>query len=90
MDIDQLTVTSNFGLNDLKTYLQDLYKKIAKPGATPIAFMITDSQIKSETFLVPINDILSNGWIQDLFPKEDVDGMISGLRNEAKGAGVPD
>jgi len=83
-------VTSNFGVNDLKTYLQDLYKKIAKPGATPIAFMITDSQIKNETFLVPINDVLSNGWIQDLFPKEDVDGMISGLRNEAKGAGIPD
>ena len=33
---------------------------------------------------------MNNGWVQDLFPKEDVDGMISGLRNEAKGAGVPD
>jgi dynein heavy chain len=52
--------------------------------------MITDSQIKNEGFLVPLNDILSNGWIQDLFPKEDVDGMVSGLRNEAKGAGVVD
>jgi dynein heavy chain len=40
--------------------------------------------------LVPINDILNNGWIQDLFPKEDVDAMIGGLRNEAKGAGVQD
>jgi len=39
---------------------------------------------------VPINDILNNGWIQDLFPKEDVDGMVAGLRNEAKGAGIPD
>lgn len=67
-----------------------MYKKVAKPGATPVAFMMTDSQIKSESFLVPINDILNNGWIQDLFPKEDVDGMIAGLRNEAKGAGIPD
>ncbi len=40
--------------------------------------------------MVPINDILNNGWIQDLFPKEDVDAMIGGLRNEAKGAGVQD
>lgn len=40
--------------------------------------------------MVPINDILSNGWIQDLFPKEDVDGMISNIRNEAKGFGIPD
>ena len=70
--------------------MQELYKKIAKPGAAPVAFMITDSQIKNEGFLVPINDILNNGWVQDLFPKEDVDAMVSNLRNEAKGAGVPD
>jgi hypothetical protein len=25
--------------------------------------MITDSQIKNEKFLEPINDILNNGWI---------------------------
>ena len=43
VDIEQLVVTSNFGINDLRTFLQDLYKKIAKPGASPIAFMITDS-----------------------------------------------
>jgi hypothetical protein len=58
-----LTVSGSFNVNDLRAYLQELYKKVAKPGATPIAFMITDSQIKSETFLVPINDTLSNGWI---------------------------
>lgn len=28
--------------------------------------------------------MLSLGWISDLFPKEDVDGMVQGLRNEAK------
>jgi dynein heavy chain len=52
--------------------------------------MMTDSQIKNESFLIPINDILNNGWISDLFPKEDVDALIGGLRNEAKGNGVPD
>lgn len=40
--------------------------------------------------MIPINDILNNGWIQDLFPKEDVDAMIGNLRNEAKGNGVAD
>lgn len=28
--------------------------------------------------------MLSMGWVGDLFTKEDVDGMISGLRNECK------
>lgn len=50
----------------------------------PRVFMITDSQIKYESFLIPINDILSLGWINDLFTKEDVDGMVSALRNECK------
>ena len=61
-----------------------MYKKVAKPGSTPRVFMITDSQIKLESFLIPINDILSLGWVNDLFPKEDVDGMVSSLRNECK------
>lgn len=63
VDIEQLIVTSNFGINDLRAFFQEVYKKVAKPGATPVAFMMTDSQIKSESFLVPINDILNNGWI---------------------------
>lgn len=37
-----MVVTSNFGLNDLKTYLSEIYKKIAKPSAPPRVFMLTD------------------------------------------------
>jgi len=46
--------------------------------------MLTDTQIKEESFLIPINDILNSGWISDLFPKEDVEAMMGNLRNEAK------
>lgn len=77
-------------MNDLKTFLSEIYRKIAKPSATPIVFILTDSQIKKEDFLIPINDILNSGWIDDLFPKEDVDAMVGNLRNEAKGLGYAD
>lgn len=50
--------------------------------------MLTDSQIKNENFLIPINDMLTQGWIPDLFPKDESDAMIQGVRNEAKSAGV--
>jgi len=40
--------------------------------------------------LIPINDMLNSGWIFDLFPKEDFDGMVGNNRAEAKGAGVAD
>lgn len=87
-DIDQLVVTASYTLNDMKAALQEIYKKIAKPNANPRVFMLTDSQIKQETFLIPINDMLNSGWIFDLFPKEDFDGMVSNVRNEAKAAGL--
>ena len=87
-EIDQLVVTASFTINDLRNNLQEMYKKLAKPNATPRVFMITDSQIKEEQYLIPINDMLNSGWIFDLFPKEDTDTLIGNVRNEAKGEGV--
>jgi dynein heavy chain len=46
-----------------------MYRKIAKPNSSTRVYMITDSQIKSDTFLIPINDMLNSGWVSDLFPK---------------------
>jgi dynein heavy chain len=85
-----MVVTSSFTIMDMRNYLSELYKKIAKPSANPRVFMITDSQIKEEGYLIPINDMLNSGWIFDLFTKEDFDGMTGNVRNEAKGLGVPD
>ena len=51
---------------------------------------MTDTQIKEENFLIPINDMLSSGWISDLFPKEDYENTIQNWRNEAKGMGIKD
>lgn len=40
--------------------------------------------------LVQVNDMLSSGWIFDLFPKEETDGFVGSIRNEAKGLGISD
>lgn len=34
--------------------------------------------------------MLNSGWVFDLFTKEDYEGMVSNIRNEAKGLGLPD
>lgn len=34
--------------------------------------------------------MLNSGWIFDLFPKDEYDGLVSNVRNEAKGFGVID
>lgn len=64
-----MVVTQSFGVADLRNYLSEMYRKIAKPNSSTRVYMITDSQIKTESFLIPINDMLNSGWISDLFPK---------------------
>jgi dynein heavy chain len=39
---------------------------------------------------VLINDLLSSGEIPDLFPAEDVDGIVNNIRPAVKGEGILD
>jgi len=53
-------------------------------------FLFTEGQITNERFLVFINDLLSSGEIADLFPAEDVDGIVSAVRGAVKSEGLLD
>ena len=55
---------------------------------TPITFLMTDNQIVKEVFLVYINDLLSTGYIADLFTPEDKEAFSNAVRNECKSSGV--
>jgi dynein heavy chain len=88
-EIKQLSVTSNFRVDDLKESLKELYK-VAGVKGIPTTFLMTDTQIVNEKFLVYINDMLSSGWIPDLFARDEMDALFGGLRNEAKANNIPD
>ena len=83
-----LSVTADYGINDLKEHLKGLYQKAGVRPGIPVVFMLTDSVIVEEKFLVFVNDLLSSGYIPDLFTQEEYDGIFAALRNEAKAAGV--
>ena len=85
-----MVVTQSFGMADLRIYLSDMYRKLSKPNSSIRVYMVTDSQIKNDTFLIPINDMLNSGWVNDLFTKEDFDALLNMIKNEAKAAGIPD
>jgi len=53
-------------------------------------FLLTDAQVPDEKFLVLINDLLASGEIPDLFTADELETVISGIRNEVKGAGLQD
>lgn len=45
-------------------------------------FLMTDAQVANEQFLVLINDLLASGEISDLFPDDEIENIIAGVRNE--------
>ena len=80
-EMEQMVVTQSFNMSDLRNYLSEMYRKVAKPNSAVRVYMVTDSQIKSDQFLIPINDMLNSGWVSDLFTKEDFDALVNLIRN---------
>jgi dynein heavy chain, axonemal len=67
----QIVISSTYGINDLK---DDLKAMCTKAGTKEegVMFILTDSQITNERFLVYINDLLASGNIPDLFAPDEV------------------
>lgn len=88
-DIFQISVTQSYGMADLKNDLMELYTKTGTKGMQ-ISFILTDTQIVDDEWLVFINDFLQTGKIPDLYAPEDLDSVLNACRNEAKANGIPD
>ena len=67
----QVEVTKNFTVRDWRDALIVILKKAGIENAS-LVFLFTDSQIKYESFLEDINNLLNNGEVPNLFAKEDL------------------
>ncbi|RYG69831.1 hypothetical protein EON64_01755, partial [archaeon] len=86
----QIVISSTYGINDLKEDLKGMYNK-AGLKEEGIMFLLTDSQITNERFLVFINDLLASGNVPDLFTNDEVDALVNAVTNRVKALGkVPD
>ena len=54
------------------------------------AFSNCTFQVADERFLVLINNLLASGEIPDLFSDDEVENVVTMVRNEVKGAGMQD
>jgi dynein heavy chain len=82
-----IVISSSYSINDFKTDLQAMFMK-AGVKDEGLMFLFTEGQIKSEGFLVFLNDLLSSGEIADLFAVEDVDSIITNCSPAAKSDGI--
>lgn len=77
----QLQLKSSYGISDLKADLATLYIKAGLKNIG-IMFLMTDSQVADEKFLVLINDMLASGEIPELFADDEVDNIIQTISPE--------
>jgi dynein heavy chain len=68
----QVQLTKTFNNSNLLENIKELYR-VAGPMGKSVSFIMTDSEIKSETFLEAINSMLATGEIPGLIPKDEKD-----------------
>jgi len=66
----QIVLTKTYNENNLKEDIKYLFDVAGHKGK-PISFLLTDAEVKQETFLEYINMVLSTGEIPGLIPKDE-------------------
>ncbi|XP_044574110.1 dynein beta chain, ciliary [Drosophila ananassae] len=89
LDVFQIQLTKDYSVNDLKTNIATLYMK-AGVKTSACCFLMTDSEVAREQFLVLVNDLLASGDIHELFPDDEVENIVNAVRNEVKQLGIMD
>jgi dynein heavy chain len=78
--VQQIARANNYGMTDFGVDLVRIFSAAGRKKQ-PTVFLLTDSQVTDEQFLIPVSDFLSTGVIPDVFAledKENVYGMIKG------------
>jgi dynein heavy chain len=81
----QIAISKNYNTTNLMEDLKNLYK-IAGIKGNPVTFIFTDNEVKEESFLGYINNILTSGEVTNLFAKDEIISIASDMRAPMKKA----
>jgi dynein heavy chain len=85
--VKQIVISGNYGIADLKEDLKWMYNRAGMKDEG-VMFLMTDSQITQERFLIYLNDLLASGNIPDLFAIDEQDGIVGNLTSRCKSLGL--
>nr|XP_021499024.1 dynein heavy chain 9, axonemal [Meriones unguiculatus] len=89
MDVFQITLRKGYQTPDFKVDLASLCLKAGVKNLSTV-FLMTDTHVADERFLVLINDLLASGEVPGLYSDDEVESIISNVRNEVKSQGLVD
>ncbi|KAI9150964.1 hypothetical protein H9P43_009579 [Blastocladiella emersonii ATCC 22665] len=75
----QIAISKNYSVTNLMEDFKAMYKVAGLLGK-PATFIFTDNEVKEESFLGYINNILTSGEVANLFPKDEVIAISSDMR----------
>jgi len=81
-----IEISKNYGKTEWRDDLRLVLKRAGAEGQ-PMVFLFSDTQIKEESFLEDINNILNTGEVPNLYPKDEVMAIMEMVRPKAKRAG---
>lgn len=81
----QIQISKNYNTTNLMEDLKLMYKSAGALGKSS-TFIFTDNEVKDESFLGFVNNILTSGEVTNLFAKDEMIAISSDLRNAMKKA----
>ena len=86
-DCFQIELAKNYGVSEWR---DDLKKVMMKAGLDnqPVVFLFSDTQIKSESFLEDLNNILNAGDVPNIYALDDQDAIFTAMKPLVQDAGL--
>ncbi|XP_068109284.1 dynein axonemal heavy chain 1 [Hyperolius riggenbachi] len=75
----QIELSKNYGMAEWREDIKGILLKAGLQN-TPITFLFTDTQIKNESFLEDINNVLNSGDVPNLYGPEEQDQIVTVMK----------
>eukprot|EP01029_Cantina_marsupialis_P031992 TRINITY_DN941_c0_g1_i4.p1 TRINITY_DN941_c0_g1~~TRINITY_DN941_c0_g1_i4.p1 ORF type:complete len:2679 (+),score=890.45 TRINITY_DN941_c0_g1_i4:109-8145(+) len=90
LELMELNSGGDGNMDMVMEQIKELFYRAAVKPAVPTIMLISDTQMPSDDVLIPINTLLSQGFVDWIFTVEELDQLLAALRPAAKANGVGD